>query len=67
MAGCTVINESSFTRKRVTKLDDFLNDLAEELAPSLEFIAHANRVMQTIFLKLQVRFEIFEIYISHHL
>ena len=50
--------ERSSSRKRITKLDDFLNDLAEELAPSPEFIARANRVMQTIFLRLQVGFKI---------
>ena len=37
----------------MTKLDDFLNDLSEELAPSLEFIAHANRLMDNMFRKLQ--------------
>ena len=46
---------SSFTRICVTKLDDFLNDLAEELAPSREFIAKANKMMDEIFRKLQVR------------
>ena len=50
-----IIVKSSFTRNWVTKLDDFLNDLAEELAPLREFIAKANKVMDKIFRKLQVR------------
>ena len=45
---------SSTTRECVTKLDDFLNDLSEELAPSPEFISHANKVMDKLFNHLKV-------------
>ena len=45
---------SSTTRECVTKLDDFLNDLSEELAPSTKCIRYANRVMDALFRKLQV-------------
>ena len=55
MEGFQCVAEGSFSRKIVTKLDDFLNDLAEELAPSPQFISHANRVMDNIFRKLQAR------------
>ena len=45
---------SSITRNYITKLDDFLNDLAEELVPSPKFIVHANEVMDRIFRYLKV-------------
>ena len=37
-------------------MDDFLYDLSEEVAPSDDFIAHANRVMTRIFTTLQLSY-----------
>ena len=44
----------SFSRRDIIKLDDFLNDLSEELAPPRRFISHANQVMDELFDRLKV-------------
>ena len=44
----------SFSRRDVIKLDDFLNDLSEELAPPRRFISLANQVLDELFDRLKV-------------